>query len=328
MAAFEGPHRASRLWFLRSLAFAPLSGVLLSIAVNHGHPWTFGLLALVPLLMIFGAFVSLTLDVEAWRRREVSARVAVVLVGSNVLFILPRSLTLPATGAFWQPSVLLRLLICVTPYPLVAWLARPHPAGRATTRAAWAAWAGLALIATSWPALLVGTQDFAAQQVRREIGVPSAMFLTIDNPPRDPATGYIRSGDALWTPYDSAGGPGAGGLDYDPDDLDMLVFPADEPTPCAVVGPLIQQAIGIEFPESDRCTHPSANLWSIPGAPEEGAVTDIERYQGYYISLSVDGASNDPLPASALPGLLATVHPASDAQIARTGKFSFWGWLD
>jgi hypothetical protein len=319
----EDPGRASRLWYIRSLSFGPLAGVLLSVAVNHGHPGWPALVALVPLLVIFSVFVSVTLDIEPWRQREVSIRVAAVLVGGSVLFVLPRFLTLAASGEFWQSSVVLRLLICTLPYPLVARLIRPRQQrGRAP-----GAWAALVVIAASWPFLLAVTLSLSAQQVCHRAGEPRAMFLMINTPARYPASGYTRAGEVLWMAYDSAGGPGESGLDYDPDDLDMYIIPADQPTPCVAIGPDMQLALGIAFPESSRCTHPALNLWSIVDAPEDGAVTDIERYQGYYVALSVDAASANPLSPSALPGLFATLHPATDAEIAHAGNFNYWGWL-
>ena len=323
MAVVEDSRRASRLWFIRSAAFGPPSGVLLSIAVNH---WQFDLLALsagVPVLVLYTMFVSLTMDVERWPWHEIAGRVAVVLLGGSVLFMLPRFLTLSATGHFWQSSVLARLLICCAPYPFAALLAGPRQEFAVTL----GAWVGLAAIALGWPFVIVEVRVLAAQTVRLDEGVPSAMYLMINAPSQDPADGYAHSGSALWMPFDpSGGGGGDGGLDYDPDDLDMYVFPAGEATPCTVTDPIMQQALGIGFGGSTRCTRTSPGFWVIMSAPELGAVTEVERYRGYYVALSVDSASTHPIPPSALPGIFATLHPASDAELARVGMFSFWGW--
>ena len=318
------PRRASRLWLVRSLAFGPPAGVLLSIAVNH---WQFDPAALgaaVPLLLLATMFISLTLDVEAWPWWEVAGRIALVLLGGSVLFMLPRFLTLSAPGHFWQPSVLVRLLICCAPYPFAALLARP----RQEPVVAIGAWAGLAAIALGWPLVLVGMRVLAAQTVRIDIGAPSTMYLMISAPPRDPADGYAHSGSVLWMAFDAdGGGGGASGLDYNPDNLDMYVFPADEATPCSVTDPLIQQAIGFDpGAPITGCAQTSPGFWVITSAPEPGAVTDVERYRGYYVALSVDSASNTPIPPSALPGIFATLHPASDAELASAGMFDSWGW--
>ena len=317
----EDPDRPTRLWLVRSLIFGPPSGLLLSVAVNH---WRFDLPALVagvPLLVLYSIFVWLSFDVEVMPWWELAGRAAVVLLGGSVLFMLPRFLTLPATGGFWQPSVVLRLLICCAPYPFVALLTRP----RQEFAVALGAWTGLAVIALSWPLALVEARDLAAQTVRIDLGGPSAMYLMIDTPAKYPADGYAREGSALWIAFDpNGGGGGLSGLDYNPDDLDMYVLPADEATPCAVIDPIMAQAVGVNDVEPTACTQTSPGFWVVTGVPESGAVTDVERYRGYYVALSVDSGSNDPIPPSALPGLFATLHPATDSELARAGVFSYW----
>lgn len=322
MPEVEEQRRAARSWYAKSLTFGPVAGMALSVGVNHGHPGRSAYGAVAVLLAVYVLLVWITRENQAWSRGETAVRVAALLLGASALFVLPRSLTLSADGAPWEPSVLLRLLICCVPYPLVARLARSRP----TAAEASAAWAGLAVVALLWPAAIVGMRHVTAQQVRDAVGAPSAMYLAIDAPPGRPADGYLRSGAVVWMAYDSAGGPPSiSGPDYSPDDLDMFVFKATSATPCAAIGPLMSEAVGSGSPAQGQCTRVAPNLWSIADVVEDGVVVDVEVYHGYFVALSVDPFSNEPLSASALPALLATVHQADDDEIARVGKFNSWG---
>ncbi|MBR7833880.1 hypothetical protein KDL01_11420 [Actinospica durhamensis] len=323
MPEVEDQRRAARSWLVDSLTFGPVAGMALSVGVNHGHPGRSAYGAVPVLLLVYVLLVWITCQHQAWSRGETAVRVAALLIGGSALFVLPRALTLSAGGGPWEPSVLLRFLICCAPYPLVARLTRSRP----TAAEASAAWAALAVIALLWPPTLIGMRHVLAQQVRYELGEPSSMYLAIDAPPGRPAQGYIRSGAVIWMPYDSAGGPPAfGAPDYSPDDLDLFVFRATSATPCAVIGPLVSKTVGSGSPAPGQCSRLAPNLWSIANVLDDGAVIDVEDYHGYFVALSVDPDSNEPLPGSALPALLATVHQADDDEIARVGKFSNRGW--
>ena len=315
--------RTESLWIIRGLLFGMPVGVLMSIAVNHGHPHLDGLYALIPVLVLYSAFVSLMLDVDARPWRAIAPRAAVVLVGGSVLFMLPRFLTLPATGHIWQSSAVLRYFICCAPYPLLGWLAGPLRERAVTVAVS----SGLAATVLAWPLLIVSMRDLAAEQVRTEIGAPSSMLLTLHTPAAYPGGGYVRSGDVVWMSFDSAGANGgfSMGQDYYPDDLDMYVFPVTAASPCSLINPIFQNTIGFDAPDG-VCTHTAANLWVARNTPEDGAVTDIEQYHGYYVALSVDAASTRPIPPSALVSLLATAHPADDSELASVGtcSCSFW----
>jgi hypothetical protein len=170
------------------------------------------------------------------------------------------------------------------PYPFAALLARLRQERAVIAGSC----VGLAAIALAWPALILGMQALTAQQVRHAIGAPSSTLLTLDTPTSYPARGYLRSGDAVWMSFDSLGG-NAGFTDYIPDDLDMYVFPARAATsPCAAVGPTMQNALGLDTHGDGDCSRLSSNLWVCNGMPEQGAVTEIEAYHGYYVALSAD----------------------------------------
>ena len=317
------PRRAEHHWIVGGLLFGLPTGPLLSIIVDHGHPHTAGLFAAIPVLALYGTFVSLILDVDF--RPLVAERAAAVLFGGSVLFMLPRFLTLPATGAPWQPSCVLRFLICCAPYPLAGWLAAPVRERAVTV----GAWSGLTAVVFAWPLLLTSMRSLAAEQVRGQIGVPAGMLLTIDAPAGRPADGYTRSGDAVWMSFDY-GGPNSSGFNwywsYGPDDLDMYVLPVASASPCAPVDALIDDAVGLQ-PRDDRsCARTAANLWVAQNTPEDGAVTDIEAYHGFYVALSADSGSADPVPPSALPGLFATLHPADDSELTAIGTPTSFLW--
>lgn len=237
--------------------------------------------------------------------------------------MLPRFLALPATGAPWQPSCAIRFLICCAPYPLLGWLAAPVK-DRAVTVGVWS---GLAATVLAWPLLTVGMRQVAAQQIRHQIAAPAQMLLAVDTPADRPASGYMRSGNVVWMSFN----PGVenSSLNWNwyegPDDLDMYVFPLGAASPCALVGPVLENTVGLEEAHSS-CTRTGANLWVAKNMPENGAVTDIEEYRGLYVALSVDSGSASPIPPSALTGLFATLHPADDSELAATGIMACLFW--
>ncbi|MBR7831864.1 hypothetical protein KDL01_01245 [Actinospica durhamensis] len=64
------------------------------------------------------------------------------------------------------------------------------------------------------------------------------------------------------------------------------------------------------------CSALPSGRWLVTGEPESTATTQVERYGAYYVALTVDSQSLQPISPARLPALLASVHHADDADLA------------
>ena len=192
---------------------------------------------------------------------------------------------------------------------------------------------GLALgacLALAWPRLLQHSIDTVAAQTRARLGIPSAMLLMENPPPASAFEGFGYSEGVLSSTYDSGGEPMMPTPDYEADDLDLLVYKAQAPTPCASIGHVIADTIGDNGGDVQSCRRLADGRWQYIGVPESTAVTQIELYDGYYVALTVDSASLAPIPVSRLSVLFATLHHPDNAELAAVGQSSdrgLLGWL-
>lgn len=316
--------RVQAVWVAQSTVFGLLAGPLTSASVNHGHFVAGSLIPDAFLVAWTTGFVFVAAG-KQWREAHaVIARVLTVLLLGGVFFMLPRADTLAATGSITSWDVLVRWLLFCTPYPLVALLI--HPSKLRYVRIV--PMAGLVCLALAWPHLLQHSIDAAAAQTRARLGIPGAMLLMVNPPPASVFEGFGYHEGTLWSTYDSGSEPILPVPDFEADDLDLVVYRAQAPTPCASIGHMITNTIGDNGAADQSCRRLADGRWQYIGIPEKTAVTQIELYDGYYVALTVDSASLAPIPASRLPSLFATLHHPGNAELAAVGESSDQGPLE
>ena len=324
-ALIERPARRRR-WiraaecYALGLAFGPLVSAL----VNHGQPVLSAATDSVLMTPLLGlAAVVATTSHRYGDSKAALLRALVILVVGSTLFVLPREATLAASGApvvSW--TVDLRWLICCVPYPLVADLIRPGctRAGRAVPMASLA---GLALV---WPLLLGEMTDVVAAQTRASLGVPDAMFLFVDPPAPISIRDSSYTDGVLSLDFDSLPPSTLPDFDAGPDDLDMVVYPANADTPCMQIPVAVTNALGIGTAVPPSCRQMAPDRWQYTGVPDKTSTTQFERYGAYYVVLTVDRESQDPISPAGLPALFRTLHRPDTAEVAALGEATYQFW--
>ena len=280
--------------------------------------------------MIGALFAALAVIEVGWQWQAALGRVALVLSLGSVLFMLPRAVSLPATGDFWWTTVLERYAVYCIPYPLVGSLviSRVHRWIPAISCAAVAA-----CLALVWPSLLGQMRDQTAAVLRHELGVPSSMLYAVGSLGAQPTDGYFYDGSALTLTYRI---PGYGdpdstwtyttvvdgktetvrSHDYLGYDLVLSVFPARAATPCTDISVALSNAVGGGSNSDATCQPEPGGRWQYNDGAY-GDITQIETADGYFIALAVNSQASG-LTAQFAP-LFASLHHPTDAQLISAG---------
>ena len=276
-------------WLAASLGFGLVAGPLIGLAFNHGHPQSVVVTIVVaPLIVLVALFVLVGVHYIHWTWRNALWRVLLVLLVGSVVFLLPNSLNLPATGDFWWATVLEKYAISCLPYPLVGWLVMPGIRRRLAVEVCVLVTAGLAL---TWPALLRGLRAQTADVLRHEIGVPPSMLYVLEMPGAKPVTGYFYQDPAAWLGYRlpaSAHQAAANGPDLGYD-VTIEVFPATKSSPCSQLPDILDDVDGFDR-RGMSCGQTAAGHWQ---AADDGTfealddMTEVEVIDGDYVALTI-----------------------------------------
>lgn len=328
-ALVERPaRRRRRARIAECYAFGLVLGPIISALVNHGQPALGSAVDAVIILPFLALFAWVAVKSRRYGdEREALVRALVILVFGSALFVLPRSVTLAAFGWPYNSwGVDARWLICAVPYPLIADLIRPgcSRSGRVVPVA------GLACLALAWPMLMTEMASTAAAQTRAAIGAPDAMLLLIDPPAPTSARGALYSTGALTLDFDSSSPTPVLQPDPNPDDLDMVVYPAQTASPCSAV-PTLANALGVESyvaqDPAKQCRQTAPGLWQYTQLTDHTSTTDIERYGAYYVALTVDSTSTTPVSPATLPALFRTIHHPDNTELAALGESAYGSWI-
>jgi hypothetical protein len=145
---------------------------------------------------------------------------------------------------------------------------------------------------------------------------PNGMLLLVNAAGYSPGSYRYALGHVL-IPYSSPLDSPMG----DFDDLDVIVVPSTNATPCTGIdwwsadgnGP---PAPGGAEPPGLYCSKSTGGRWTIGDSPGPDTFL-IERYGPYFVALVTTQDADDPVPASQLPALFSTLHVADPSDRAQ-----------
>lgn len=307
-----GPVRRRVLWLVVVSAGGLLAGPLMNVVVRRlipaggGGEWggLAGAAAVVSaaVLVACGAGLAvLTEELFMLAPGRCWLLVAAVWGLGGIPWLLPLNLSLPAHAGSGVEGV--AGLAMVVPFALIAVSVCPG-VGRPYRLAALLACAGLA---AGWPALSIGLVHRAAGGERAALGAPAAMYLLVNVPGHVPYP-YTYTDRVLQADYEA---PGLSSPMRDTDDLLLTVCPSSDPGDCAW-----GRASIVSGDTSLSCGPESGGLWRCADQADQYADTMLAaRYDGLYVSLTVDPASDTPVPASELDSIIKTLHRADDRDL-------------
>jgi hypothetical protein len=276
-------------WLTASIGFGMSAGPLIALVFNHGRPQPM-VVAIVsaPLAVLAASFVATGVFFMHWTWRASLWRAVVVLLVGSVVFLLPNAVNPPATGDFWWSTVLEKYAVSCLPYPFIGWLVMPGIRRRLAVEVCTLLAAGMAL---GWPVLLRAMQDQTADVLRRELALPPSMLYVLDMPGAKTVHGYRYDEPAVSLGYRLPGsGPaitaGSPDLGYD---VDIVVFPAARPSPCAELPAILASVDGFSR-QGMSCARTAAGLWR---AADDGTfealddATEVELVDGEYVAVTV-----------------------------------------
>ncbi|WP_034268226.1 hypothetical protein [Actinospica robiniae] len=276
-------------WLAASLGFGLVAGPVIGLAVNHGHPQPVVVtIVLAPLMVLAALFVLVGVHYIHWTWRHALWRVLLVLLAGSVVFLLPNSLNLPATGDFWWATVLEKYAISCLPYPLVGWLVMPGIRRRLAVEVCVLVAAALAL---TWPALLRGMRAQTADVLRHEINVPPSMLYVLEMPGAKTVAGYFHQNPAAWLGYRLPASAHQAATDG-PDlgyDVTITVFPATKSSPCSQLPDILEKVDDFDR-RGMSCGQTAPGHWE---AADDGTfetlddATEVEVVGGDYVALTI-----------------------------------------
>lgn len=308
-------------WLLIALGsgFGFLSGPFLSAVANHGRPVAGSLLATPVLLSIAAVFGWMADVLDGEPLRSTLVRVAAVLIGGGVLFMLPHSLALPAEGDFWWRTDAERWAVYSVPYPFVAWLVFSRSRRRWAALATCAAVAGC--LASAWPKLLVGARAQTAVLMHDEIDVPAASLYAVGIPGARPTDGYFADDGTVSVTYTLDGYTHPAATTDAGYDIGLTVFPATDSSPCPDLSQILLNALpdggGAGTADDEACRRLPDGRWRYAHEYDVNHVTQVERVGGYFIVLTANthttGLVED------LPVVFASLHHPTTREFVAIG---------
>ena len=291
---------------------------------------TSALLPLAGLLLAWAAFAWMTHGMLGTGWRTAAKRATAVLAFGSAGWLLAQFLRLP-TGVSIN-ELAFEWAALTLPYPLAAavvhrMVTRPAPvvattdgaltaigpgwATRYRTHAAGVACLVILLLGLSIES--VGSDqaraaDMPVRSADAEPEAPAAMLMLVDPARRYKPTSYGYADGVVTISYAGQDTPTSV-----TDDLEVIVAPRDSAS----------SACGVDWASADysagsgdelSCTQAGDGHWL--DSDGIGNTLYLGEHHGYYVAVAANSASDDPVPAAALPALLRTLHVADASQRA------------
>lgn len=148
--------------------------------------------------------------------------------------------------------------------------------------------------------------DVPVRAANAEPEAPDAMLLLVKAPSRYLPASYSYVGGVVTISYAGHDTPSPA-----VDDLEVIVAPGNG-SPCSVDWAAADFSAGSG--DDLGCTQVAGNRWVA--SDDGGNYLYIGRHAGYDVAVAVNSGSDDPVPASTLPRLFASLRPADTSQRA------------